>query len=175
MTWSQNEKIKSKVHPRTGHEGPESEQKHLSTLSIASALDAGGWSTSRPSRSLPMGKRPGTNCTGGWVGPRAGLDRCGKSRLHRDSIPNRPARSQSLYRLSYLGPPLCIVLMYKVFQGRDITANVYQCVCSVAGWVQNRRFYFFNPCYAQLERVEKVQVVYIVIKIWGFECVAYGE
>jgi hypothetical protein len=25
-------------------------------------------------------KRPGTNCTGGWVGPRAGLDRCGKSR-----------------------------------------------------------------------------------------------
>ena len=25
----------------------------------------------------------------------------GKSRLHRDSIPNRPARSQSLYRLSY--------------------------------------------------------------------------
>jgi len=25
-------------------------------------------------------KRPGTHCTGGWVGPRAGLDRCGKSR-----------------------------------------------------------------------------------------------
>ena len=26
---------------------------------------------------------------------------CGKSRPHRDSIPDRPARSQSLYRLSY--------------------------------------------------------------------------
>ena len=25
-------------------------------------------------------KRPGTHCTGGWVGPRAGLDRCVKSR-----------------------------------------------------------------------------------------------
>ena len=25
-------------------------------------------------------ERPGTHCTGGWVGPRAGLDRCGKSR-----------------------------------------------------------------------------------------------
>ena len=25
----------------------------------------------------------------------------GKSRLHRDLIPDRPARSQSLYRLSY--------------------------------------------------------------------------
>jgi hypothetical protein len=28
-----------------------------------------------------------THCTGGWVGPRAGLDRCEKYRLHRDSIP----------------------------------------------------------------------------------------
>jgi hypothetical protein len=35
------------------------------------------------------------------VGPRAGLDRCGKSRPHQDSIPDRPARSQSLYGLSY--------------------------------------------------------------------------
>jgi len=34
------------------------------------------------------------------VGPRAGLEG-GKSRPHRDSIPDRPARSQSLYRLSY--------------------------------------------------------------------------
>ena len=25
-------------------------------------------------------ERPGTHCTGGWVGPRAGLDRCGKPR-----------------------------------------------------------------------------------------------
>jgi hypothetical protein len=32
-------------------------------------------------------ERPGTHCTGGWVGPRAGLDRCGKSHPHRDSNP----------------------------------------------------------------------------------------
>jgi hypothetical protein len=44
---------------------------------------------------------PGNHCTVGWVGPRVGLDNCGKSRPHRDSIPDRPARSQSLYRLSY--------------------------------------------------------------------------
>jgi hypothetical protein len=31
-------------------------------------------------------ERTGTHCTGGWVGPRAGLDRCGKSRPYRDSI-----------------------------------------------------------------------------------------
>ena len=30
---------------------------------------------------LPAGKRLGTHCVGGWVGPRAGLDGCGKSRL----------------------------------------------------------------------------------------------
>jgi len=35
---------------------------------------------------LRPGKKPGTHCIGGWVGPRAGLDECGKSR-HRDSIP----------------------------------------------------------------------------------------
>ena len=35
------------------------------------------------------------------MGPRAGLDQCGKSRPNRDWIPGRPARNQSLYRLSY--------------------------------------------------------------------------
>jgi hypothetical protein len=29
-------------------------------------------------------ERPGIHCTGGWVGPRAGLDVCEKSRPHRD-------------------------------------------------------------------------------------------
>jgi hypothetical protein len=36
---------------------------------------------------LPLGKRPSTHCIGGWVGPRAGLDECGKSRPHQDLIP----------------------------------------------------------------------------------------
>jgi hypothetical protein len=30
---------------------------------------------------------PGTHFIGGWVGLRAGLDGCGKPRLHWDSIP----------------------------------------------------------------------------------------
>ena len=30
---------------------------------------------------LPPGERPGTHCIRGWVGPRTGLDGCGKSRL----------------------------------------------------------------------------------------------
>ena len=28
----------------------------------------------------------GTHCIGSWLGPRAGLDGCGKSRPHDDSI-----------------------------------------------------------------------------------------
>ena len=32
-------------------------------------------------------EKPGIHCTEGWVGPRAILDGCGKSRPYRDSIP----------------------------------------------------------------------------------------
>ena len=37
-------------------------------------------------------EKPGTCCTGGWVGPRVGLDRCGKSRPPKGNrSPDRPA------------------------------------------------------------------------------------
>jgi hypothetical protein len=58
-------------------------------------------------RLLPP-ERPGTHCVGGWVSPRAGLEGCEKSRPHRDPIPDGPARSESLYRLSYPGPQLTV-------------------------------------------------------------------
>jgi hypothetical protein len=45
--------IKGKVHPRTGHEGPEEEWRYSSTVSLTSALDGGGWSTPRPGRFIP--------------------------------------------------------------------------------------------------------------------------
>ena len=53
---------------------------------------------------LPPQERPGTHCVGGWVGPRAGLDGCGKSSNTGIRSPELPARSESLYRLSYRGP-----------------------------------------------------------------------
>ena len=53
---------------------------------------------------LPPGKRPDSHCIGGWVGPIVSLDGCGKSRPHRDSVPDRPARSELLYRQNYPGP-----------------------------------------------------------------------
>ena len=46
-------KGKSKVHPRTGHEGPEGEYRYSSTLSLTLALNQGGWSTPRPGRFTP--------------------------------------------------------------------------------------------------------------------------
>jgi len=48
---------------------------------------------------LPPGKSPSTRCIGGWVGPKARLDGFGKSPFYRHSILDRPARSESLYRL----------------------------------------------------------------------------
>ena len=45
-------------------------------------------------------ERPFTHCTGSWVGPRARLDG-GKFRPTGIRSPDRPALSQSLYRLSY--------------------------------------------------------------------------
>ena len=42
-----------KIQPRPGYEGPEGEQRYSSTLSLTSALDGGGCSTTRPGRFNP--------------------------------------------------------------------------------------------------------------------------
>jgi hypothetical protein len=52
-----------------------------------------------PAALLP-GKRPGTHYTGGWVGLRASLDGCGKSRPTEIRSPDRLDRSVSLYWLT---------------------------------------------------------------------------
>jgi hypothetical protein len=75
---------------------------------LASALDGGEWSDSRPCCFTPGERTPGTHWIGGWVDPRAGLDNMEKSKF----LPSpglelrtlgRPARSKSLYRLRYPG------------------------------------------------------------------------
>jgi hypothetical protein len=50
------------------------------------ARTGGGGVVSTTPRPLYPRERPGTHCTEGWVGPRAGLDVCEKSRPHRNSI-----------------------------------------------------------------------------------------
>jgi hypothetical protein len=63
------------------------------------------WSASRPGCLYPW-ERPGTHCTGGWVGPGAGLDRYGKSRPTGIRSQDLQARSESLFRLRYPGSVL---------------------------------------------------------------------
>jgi hypothetical protein len=79
-------KGKGKVHPRTGHEGPEGEQVYSSTLSSTSPLNELG-GQGQDSAALPPGKKGYPLNRRLDVGPRDGLDGCGKSRPHRDSIP----------------------------------------------------------------------------------------
>ena len=61
------------------------EEKYNSTLSSASALDGSGWSRSIPGH-FTLDNITVTHFIWGWVGLRAGLDGCGKCRLHRVSI-----------------------------------------------------------------------------------------
>jgi hypothetical protein len=68
--------------PRTGHESPEVELRHNNILSLTSAVDGVDDQYHAPA-TLPPG-RAGSHCIGEWVGTRAGLDGCGKSRPHRD-------------------------------------------------------------------------------------------
>ena len=66
----------------------ESEQRGSKGTALFLYLgDGRGWVVNVTPRPLYPQKRPGTHCTGGWVGLRVSLDRCGKSRSHRDLIP----------------------------------------------------------------------------------------
>jgi hypothetical protein len=69
-------------------------EEYSSYSFTTSALDGGEWSESRPGRDLPPEERtPGTHWTGGWVGPRAGLDTEVRGKILfpcRGSNPDRP-------------------------------------------------------------------------------------
>jgi hypothetical protein len=70
---------------------------------LTSALDGGEWSASRPGLLTLRDRVPGTRWIRGWVGPRWTLRRREKSYSCLESNPGRPARSPSLYLLSYPG------------------------------------------------------------------------
>jgi len=86
---------KGKVHPETGHEGPEREYRYNYFFN----LDArwGGWSTPRPGRFTP-GKDPVPIVNeAGWASEPVWT---GAENVAPASIrsPDRTARSESLYR-----------------------------------------------------------------------------
>ena len=86
-----------------------------------SALDGGEWSAARPSRTLPPGKTryPLYRRLGG---PQGRSGRAQNLALTGIRSPDRPARSQSLYRLSY--PAQCqiagIVRNLRVYHVRGV-------------------------------------------------------
>jgi hypothetical protein len=77
--------VKGEVHPITGLVAQRGSRGIA--LLIVNLGARRGWVVSTTPRSLYPRERPGTHCTEGWVGPRAGLDVCEKSRPHRHSIP----------------------------------------------------------------------------------------
>ena len=65
----------------------------------------------------------------GWApGP---VSTGGKSRPHRDSFPDRPARSQSLYRLSYPAHIIYYIIIYNNY--------IYICVYSIQRYCNLKR------------------------------------
>ena len=71
------------------------------------------WVVRTTPRPLYPREVPGTHCIEGWVGPRTGLDGCGKSHAHRDSIPG-PSSS------------------YQVAIATELSVNNYNCkVCNI--------------------------------------------
>jgi hypothetical protein len=59
--------------------------------SLTVALDEGEWSASCPSHFTSNERAPGTQCIGGWLGPRASLDAVVKRKIpspHQDLNPH---------------------------------------------------------------------------------------
>ena len=103
---------KGKVFPLQAQCGPEG-GRGIALLFHDSGTRRGEWSAERPGRTLPPGKaRYPLYSTGDWVSLWTGLDRGGKSRPYRDSIPDRPTRSSVAIPTELPGPHICIYYIY---------------------------------------------------------------
>ena len=83
--------IKGKAHPTTSYESREGSGGIAPLFHFAATLEWG--SKQRPGRFIPW--KETWYPRGDWVGPRAGLDECGISRSHRNSI-HRPFSPQQV-------------------------------------------------------------------------------
>ena len=111
---------------------------YSSTLPFTSALDGGGWSTRRLGHFTPWKDPVPIVQEAGWA---PGPVWTGVENLAHSSIrcPDRPARSESLYRLSYLGPAITLRHQNKIndfgvsscwFQKGWIPLQKWQCLKS---------------------------------------------
>jgi hypothetical protein len=86
-------KIKGNVNLKTDHEGSERQQSYSSTLPLIPALVG----VSNYPAALPPGKKPSTHCTGDRAGPRAGIDRWGKSHPNGKRSPDHNSKTSKKY------------------------------------------------------------------------------
>ena len=95
-----------------------------------------GWVVNATPRPIYPRERPGTHCIGGWVGP--GPVWTGAENLTPTWIrhPDRPVRSESLYRLSYRGPHIyeCTVKYVAFWKRRSPRYST--CTASLIGHLQ---------------------------------------
>ena len=95
-------KIKVKFTQEQATKNQRGGYRYSPALSLTSAIDGVGGQRHAPTALAR--ERPGTNCIGGWVGTRAGLDGCGNSHPYRDSIPG-PFSPQRVARPTDLSRP----------------------------------------------------------------------
>jgi hypothetical protein len=79
---------------------------------LTSVLVGGEWSALRPGRFNPGEGAPGTHWTGGWVGPRTGLDNVEKRKFL--TLPGLELRPLGLYRLRCPDPSVYTYVVYEV-------------------------------------------------------------
>ena len=132
---------------------------------MTAALEGGEWSAARPGRTLHPVKTPvpilqeaGWAPGSVWTG--------GKFRPHRDWIPDRPARSQSLSRLSYRAHILLYVgVQIEVFREfHSLISDNYRpryCLRLIGRYVdslyvQRRRIFFFCNYYRVCKTYGKI-------------------
>ena len=99
---------------------------------MTTALEGGECGQQHASAVLYPRERPGTHCTGGWVGPGAGLDGR-KIPPHRDSIPDRPAWSSVAIPTELPGPYQLLLLIHIVLARVVIT----RIRCSGCGYMRS--------------------------------------
>jgi hypothetical protein len=102
-------KVKHKVRPRTDHEVPEVGKRYSSTLSLTSVLDRVGGQNHATAALFP-GKRKCSHSAGGFVSPRAGMEVPEYLAPTGIRSLDRPARSESLYRLN------CPMIIHAILQ-----------------------------------------------------------
>ena len=143
-----------------------------------------------PAASTP-GKDPVPILQGaGWApGP---VWRGRKTRPHRDSIPDRPARSQSLYPLSYPFFRIFFIIIWFVYNSVQMSPNIYwffifgksinwkpDSACR-GYWISVRTIYAY--CHTSVTFSVMISAHYAVLYLWvlwillqGRPCYLYGR